>query len=142
MGEQLIVNVASLNQKVQFRGVARDNTPITIDYAPPLGDGQGYTSLDLLLVSLATCSASTIVTLLRQFGRTVTALEVCASGVRRTQHPTAFESIALDFAFHSADVTAEDVDKAIGVSRDAVCPVWAMVKSNVEITTRYTIVAQ
>ncbi len=45
MGEQLIVNVASLNQKVQFRGVARDNTSITIDYAPPLGDGQGYTSL-------------------------------------------------------------------------------------------------
>ena len=142
MGEGLVVNVESLNQKVQFRGIARDNAAITVDYSPPLGDGQGYTSLELLLVSLATCSASTVVTLLRQDGRTVSALQVRASGVRRTQHPTAFESIALAFTFHSPDATAEDVDRAMRISRDAVCPVWAMVKGNVAIATSFEIVAE
>ena len=142
MGEELIVNVESLNQKVQFRGVARDNPPITVDYTPPLGDGQGYTSLELLLVSLATCSASTIVALLRHGGRTVTAVEVRARGIRRTQHPTGFEFIGLEFTLHSPDLTHEDIDGAITVSRDTVCPVWSMLKGNVEIATTYEVVAE
>ena len=60
MAEQLEVTVNSTNQKVQFTGVARSNPAITMDYTPPLGDGQGYMPLELLLMSLATCSGATV----------------------------------------------------------------------------------
>lgn len=32
------------NQKVQFTGVSKANPdrPVTFDYKPPMGDGQGY----------------------------------------------------------------------------------------------------
>ena len=65
MAEQLEVTVNLSNQKVQFTGVSRSNPPITFDYDPPLGDGQGYTGLEMLLMSLAACSGTSIVALLR-----------------------------------------------------------------------------
>jgi len=53
MTKQLEVTVNLTNQKGQFIGVSRSNPSITFDYDPPLGDGQGYTGLEMLLMSLA-----------------------------------------------------------------------------------------
>ena len=49
---------------VRFSGSARDLPAVSADYFPPLGEGQGYTGLELLLLSLAACSATAIVPLL------------------------------------------------------------------------------
>lgn len=65
MGEQLEAAVSLINDKIQFSGVVRDNPAITFDYHPPIGDGHGFTGLEVLLLSLAGCSASTVVYLLR-----------------------------------------------------------------------------
>lgn len=135
----LQVNVTLTNEKVQFSGQAGDNQPIAIDYAPPLGDGAGYTSLELFLVSLASCSGSTVATLLRRMRKTVLGLKVNASGLRREQHPTSFETVKLEFIVNSNDVEEGDIEKAIQLSEETFCPVWAMVKNNVEIITEYQI---
>jgi putative redox protein len=34
-----------------------------------------------------------------------------------------------------------DIEKAIQLAEDSVCPVWQMVKNNVEVTTEYKIIA-
>lgn len=54
------------HDRVQFRGVspANPDRPIAFDFAPPLGDGQGYNGLELLLMSLAGCSGTTVAPLL------------------------------------------------------------------------------
>jgi len=61
------VTVRLINQKVRFIGVSNTNPnqPITFDYKPSIGDGQGYNGLELLLMSLCGCSATAIVYLLR-----------------------------------------------------------------------------
>ncbi|UCE41178.1 MAG: hypothetical protein JSV17_17380 [Candidatus Aminicenantes bacterium] len=53
MAEHLKATVTLSNQKVQSTGEAGSNPPITFDYHPPLGDGEGYTGLEGLLLSLA-----------------------------------------------------------------------------------------
>lgn len=141
MTDQLEVSVTLASEKVQFTGVAQSNPAITIDYVPPLGDGQGYMPLELLLISLAACSGSTVATLLRRVGKSVAGLEVKASGVRRQLHPTSFERILLEFRLTSADATGADLKKAIQISEETVCPVWAMLKNNVEIGWEYRISA-
>ena len=141
MTDRLEVSVALANEKVQFKGVAQSNPAITIDYVPPLGDGQGYMPLELLLISLAACSGSTVATLLRKVGRRVAGLEVKATGARRQVHPTSFERILLEFRLTSADATEADVEKAIQISEETVCPVWTMLKNNVEIGWEYRISA-
>lgn len=139
MSEQLIVTASLTNQKVKFKGIARSNPEIITDYAPPIGDGEGYTSLELLLISLATCSGTTIVSLLRKMRKNVSTLTVNAKGNRREQHPTYFEKIFLEFNLVSADVEDSDLEKAIKLSEESICPVWNMIKSNVEISCKYKI---
>jgi putative redox protein len=119
--------------------VAGANPSIVLDYTPPLGDGQGYLSLELLLLSLAVCSSSTIVPILRKMRKTVAGFAVKAKGIRREQHPTAFEKIWLEFDLQSPDADETSLQKAIKLSEDTYCPVWAMLRNNVEIITAYQI---
>lgn len=136
----LETRVSLINEKVQFRGVARDNAPVIMDYIPPFGDSDGYMALELLLMSLGTCAATAVATLLRRMGRQVTAFDANASGIRREEHPKSFESIHLQFTLASPDASAEDIQKAIDLSEQSVCPVWAMLKGNVIITTGFDII--
>lgn len=141
MSAYLEVTVDSTNQKLGYTGSLRSMPPISIDYVPPLGDGQGYLPLELLLMSLGACSGGVIGMLLRKSGKTVSTIKVNVKGTRREQHPTSFQSILLEFIITSADVNNEDVQKAIRLAEESVCPVWAMVKGNAEITSAFNIVA-
>jgi putative redox protein len=130
------------NQKVQFVGVSKSNPdqPVTFDYKPPIGDGQGYNGLELLLMSLSGCSATAIVFLLRKMGKTVSGLKVYAKGIRRQQPPLKFEKIILDFTLESKDVKEADIQKAIRLAEQSVCPVWQMIRNNVEVVSECRII--
>lgn len=144
MAEQLEeVTVHLTNQKVQFAGMSKANPhrPIAFDYKPPIGDGQGYNGLELLLMSLSGCSATAIAFLLRKMGKNISGLEVNAKGVRRDQPPIKFEKIFLEFIVNSRDTKDADILKAIELAEGSVCPVWQMVKGNVEVQAGYKIVA-
>lgn len=141
MAEQLEVTVNLTNRKVQFTGISRSNPAVVFDYNPPLGDGQGYTGLEMLLMSLAACSGTSVVALLRKMGKTVSGFKVIARGIRRDEHPTSFEKIFLLFMVNSENTEDADMQKAIRLSEETVCPVWAMVKGNVEIITEHRIIA-
>lgn len=141
MAEELEITVNLTNEKVQFTGVAGSNPPIICDYTPPVGDGAGYTGLELLLMSLATCSGTAVVHLLRKMRKTITGFEVHAKGIRREQHPMSFEKISLEFTLHSLDTEDVDMQKAVQLSEKSYCPVWAMLKNNVEVIPRYSVVA-
>ena len=141
MTKQLEVTVNLTNQKVQFTGVSRSNSPITFDYGPPLGDGQGYTGLEMLLMSLAACSGTSIVALLRNMKKNVSGFRVNGKGIRRSEHPTSFQKIFLEYTLNSKDAEDKDIEKAIQLSEENYCPVWDMVKNNVEVITEYKIMA-
>jgi putative redox protein len=139
MSDQLQVVVELVSHKVQFRGTAGDHPAIILDYVPPLGDDLGYTPLELLLMSLASCAGATIATLLRRMHKTVAGLTVVAHGSRRDSHPICFRQITLQFVLVSPDVAAAEMDKALRLAEDTYCPVWAMLKGNVEVKTGYTL---
>ncbi len=135
----LEVSLNNLNDKLHFNGVSGKNEPISIDYIPPLGDGLGYTSLELLLLSLSSCVASTILAFLRKMGKTITGTNVSAIGNRKTEHPTGFESIKIELNIQSNDLTNNEMDKVIQQSEELYCPVWSMLKGNVDIVVDYKI---
>ena len=141
MADQLEVTVHSTNQKLGYAGALRSLPAVPIDYVPPAGDGQGYTPLEMLLMSLGACSGGTIGYLLRKMGKTVTAISVNVRGTRREQHPTSFQKILLHFTVSSNDVKGADMEKAIKLAEESVCPVWAMVKGNAEIAADYELAA-
>jgi len=138
------VSVTLTNDKVQFTGISRCNPsrPIAFDYVPPIGDGQGYNGLELLLMSLAGCSGTSIVYLLRKMGKTVSGLKVNAKGLRRTEPPIKFEKIYLEFVLNSNDTQDEDIQMAIRLAEESVAPVWQMIKNNVEVVSEYNVVRE
>ncbi len=144
MSEQIEeVEINLTNRKVRFVGVSKSNpeSPITFDYKPPIGDGQGYNGLELLLMSLGGCSATALVYLLRKMGKTVSGLAVNAKGVRSQQPPVKFEKIFLEFILNSENTRDEDIQRALKLAESSVCPVWQMIKNNVEVATQYKIIA-
>jgi putative redox protein len=137
--EEVTVNL--MNQKVLFTGVSKANTerPVTFDYKAPLGDGQGYNGLELLLMSFAGCSGTSIVYLLRKMGKDISGMKVNARGLRRDQPPFKFEKIFLEFILNSKDTKDVDIQKAINLAEESICPVWQMIKNNCPVTTEYKI---
>ena len=137
--EEVTVNL--MNQKAQFSGVSKSNPerPVAFDYKAPIGDGQGYNGLELLLMSFAGCIGTTIAYLLRKTGKDISGMKVNAKGLRRDQPPFKFEKIFLEFILNSKDTKDVDIQKAIQLAEESLCPVWQMVKNNVSVTTEYKI---
>lgn len=139
MSDQLTVSTSLLNQKVKFKASSRDNPEIILDYTPPIGDGEGYTSLELMLISLASCCGTSLTLMLRKMRKDVSGLTINAKGDRREQHPTYFSRIHLEMRLVSADAEDADMERALKLSEESICPVWNMLKNAVEISHEYTI---
>ena len=139
MSNKLTVTANLINDNVKFSGVSRDNNEVSIDAVQPLGEGEGYTPLELFLMSLATCSGMTLVLLLRKMNKNISRLNVIASGERRETLPKYFKSIQLRFELESTDVHSDDIENVIKDMREYSCPVWNMVKDNVDISSEYNI---
>ena len=129
-----------VNDRVRFSGKARNNPSVVMDYFPPLGDGEGYTGLEMLLLSLSGCSCTAIKVLLQKMNKTVEGLTVEASGIRQEEAPFAFTRIDLVFSLESPDAGVADLEKAIQLAEASMCPVWAMLKGNVEIVENHLLI--
>lgn len=140
MSKQLTAEATLINDKVKFSGVSGKNNEIMVDYVPPIGDGEGYTSLELFLISLATCSGTSVTLMLRKMHKHVSGLKVTMRGDRREENPTYFKKIFIHFDLQSKDVQTVDMEKAIKLSEESICPVWNMIKNNVEIVCDYEII--
>ena len=134
---QLEGSVKSINDKVRFECSVEVQPPIFVDYIPPFGGGEGYTSLELLLLSLATCFGSSIKFLLARKPQVkVASFEVHASGLRRTDHPTSFSKIILQVKLQATELPSDSLEEVLRQA-EAICPVWDMLKNNVEIHREY-----
>jgi putative redox protein len=138
---ELNSSIKLINEKLHFNARVENNEPISIDYTPPLGDNLGYTSLELLLLSLSSCVGSAVLTFLRKMKKNITGCEINAQGIRRAEHPTCFKNIVLTIYLKSSDTSDDDLEKVINLAEDKYCPVWAMLKGNVEIEIKHNITA-
>jgi len=140
MGDILEAKVRLINDKIKFSCRSKENPEIITDYIPPLGDNEGYMPLELFLISLATCTSGTILPLLRRMRKTIDGFEMKVEGTRKDQHPTSFSRIMMDIQVQSNDLENSDIEKALRLAEETYCPVWAMIKNNVMVETKYKII--
>jgi putative redox protein len=124
---------ATWKGKLAFDAKGHTAVVVPADYVKPLGDDKAPMPMELLLMSLAACSGGTVATLLARANIKPDKLEVRASGERREEHPTTFESIRLEFRVKGGNADRASVEKAIKMSEERFCPVWAMLKGAVPI---------
>ena len=125
---------------MKFDGLSgRAGKSVAVDFAPEGETIDGFSPLELLLTSLAVCSGQVAVGLLKRMGQEVRGLTVHARGVKKEIHPTVLTSIELDFEFRGGRIDGVSVEKALALSEERFCPVWAMVKAAAPIKATYRI---
>lgn len=135
----LTVNLNSLDNKVKVGATARNNPEVVIDYFPPIGTGEGYTSLELLMISYGSCLATTILTVLRhKMQKTVYGISVEINGTVREEHPKTLTHMKVLLRMDAKDVTGQEMSQAVQAAEEGLCPVWAMIKGNVDIDIEFT----
>lgn len=130
-----------LNQKLHFEGNVEGNQPISIDYIPPFGDNLGYTSLELFLLSFSSCLGSALLIPLRKMQKSISVLTINSLGIRKEEHPTGFKTITVEVILKSNNTSLEEFDKVLKIS-ESICPVWSMIKGNVEVIVKPNIIAE
>lgn len=137
MSNILETKIELINNKMKYSASAGENPPIILDYLPPFGDGEGYTSLELLLFSFSSCASNTLKFLMKD--TVFEKLEVKARGTRHTTHPTGFKEIFLEFIINAENINETDILKILEHQLDKYCPVWSMIKNNVEVFYKVTL---
>jgi putative redox protein len=128
---------------MKFEGKSgRAGTAVTLDFArEEEGTIDGYMPMELLLTSLAGCSGQVTVGLLKRMGQEVQDLTIHARGTKKEIHPAVFTAIELEFEFRGGKLEAASVEKALALSEDRYCPVWAMLKTAAPIKATYRLLA-
>lgn len=113
---------------------------------PQLMDSKGDrhaapTPLEMLLVSVAACTAMDVQSILEKKRQDVTAYEVEISGTRAEEHPRKFTAFHVNHIVHGRDVSEKAVADAVELSDTKYCSVAATVRPTATITTSYEIIS-
>lgn len=99
----------------------------------------GMKPSELLLVSLASCTAVDIVRILAKQRKGLVHLDVRIAGEQQEAPPWPFETIHMHFTLCGRDLTDRAVERAIELSETKYCSVAATLRAQVEITTSFEI---
>ena len=98
------------------------------------------TPLEMLLVSVAACTAADVISILQKKRQDVTNYDVEVTGTRVEEHPRKFVKFHVHHIVHGRSVSEKAVADAIELSDTKYCSVAATVRPTAEITTSYEIV--
>lgn len=137
MGGILKAKIHLENEKLRFSAASPGKQEMITDYLPPYGEGDGYYPMELFLIALATCAGGTILSLVRKFGKKIESYDVHITGEENTEHPKSFSMIRMDIYVKSPDAQMGDFEKAGVMTEKKYCPVWAMIRGNVDVVTAF-----
>ncbi len=117
---------------------------------PPSGNAQvmdskgdrhaAPTPLEMLLVSVAACTAMDVQSILEKKRQNVTEYRVEIEGSRVDDHPRKFTAFHINHIVHGRNVSEKAVADAIELSDTKYCSVAATVRPTATITTSYQII--
>lgn len=100
----------------------------------------GPTPMEMLLVSVAACTAADVISILHKKREDVTDYNVEITGERAEEHPKKFIKFHIHHIVRGRSVSEKSVAAAIELSDTKYCSVAATVRPTAEITTSYEIV--
>jgi len=98
------------------------------------------TPVELLLVSVAACTAVDVVSILAKKRQDVVDYRVEITGERREENPRSFTKMHIHHIVYGHDVSEQALAHAIELSDTKYCSVAATVRPTVEITTSFQII--
>lgn len=98
------------------------------------------TPMEMLLVSVAGCTAADVISILNKKRQDVTSYRVEIEGERAEDHPRKYVRFHINHIVHGRGVSEKAVADAIKLSDEKYCSVAATVQPTAKITTAYQII--
>lgn len=96
--------------------------------------------MEMLLVSVAACTAADVISILIKKRQAVTAYRVEVTGERNEEHPRYYTNFRVHHIVYGREVAPEAVARSIELSDTKYCSVAATVRPTAQITTSYEII--
>jgi len=105
-----------------FEGIGGSGLTVSLDTIAEEGGGTGFSPMELALVSLASCTAMDVISILKKKRQDVTGFEVRAHGLRTDDHPRIFTDITLEYVVRGHGVDPKAIERAIELSETNTVP--------------------
>ena len=127
------------NGKMALTGSAEGDTTVALDAPPAVGgEGNGFRPKELMLNSLAGCTAMDVVSILRKMKCEPEAFRVEVTAEETDEHPKVFTSFHIKYTV-KGEVPEAKLKKAINLSQERYCGVTVMYRSFAEVTHEYVL---
>ncbi len=93
--------------------------------------------MEMLLISLAGCTAIDVVEILTKMRKNVKELNVLVSGERNEDYPRYWKKVKIEYIIKGSGLSNDDVEKAIKLSMNVYCSVAATISGKAEISYSY-----
>ena len=125
---------------ISFAGKTDSNHWITMDGPENFGGSDaGIRPKELLLLSLAGCTASDVVSILQKKRVKLDDFEMNISADMTEEHPKVYSKIDLEYVFYGENIKEKDVERAIELSETKYCGVTAIFEKAMDIKHSYRI---
>lgn len=126
---------------ITFTGKTDSNHWITMDGPEEFGGSNaGIRPKELLLLGLAGCTGSDVVTILTKKKVNLADFEININADVSEEHPQVFTKLNLEYVFYGKELKAKDLERAIELSLTKYCGVTAMLQKAMEINHSYRVV--
>ena len=129
------VSIKRQNEAVHFRGENEEGQSLDLDGIEKIGGaGKGMRPMEILLSSLAGCSALDVVSILKKQKQEIEVFDIEIEGEReKINSVTPFKSIHLNFIL-KGKIEQAKAKRAVELSIEKYCSVKASLNPNIEIT--------
>ncbi|HAJ76234.1 MAG TPA: OsmC family protein [Gammaproteobacteria bacterium] len=131
-------------ENVMFVAESGSGHGIVLDGVPESGGkNMGMRPMELMALSVGSCSSYDVVTILKKARQQITSCEAEVTAQRVDATPAVFESIHLHFKVAGVELSEKQIERAIELSADKYCSASIMLKNaGVKVTHDFEIVAQ
>jgi putative redox protein len=117
----------------QFVARAGDGPALVIDGHKT---GAGPSSMDLVLMGVAGCTATDVILVMEKKRLNVTGFEVNISGERADDHPRRYTSIHIEYVLTGTGISEKAVERAIQLSEEKYCSAIGSLNATIEHSYR------
>ena len=130
-------------EDVMFVAESETGHSVVLDGAPESGGrNMGMRPMELMALSVGSCSSYDVVTILRKARQQITSCEAKVTAQRADAIPAVFKSIHLRFRIVGKNLSEKQVERAIELSAEKYCSASIMLKNaGVEVTHDFEIVS-
>lgn len=119
----------------QYKGTGEAGSSIIVDAKESAGgEGKGPTPMELMLMSIATCSGIGICTILKKKRVSFSKFQISVNAEQAPEIPKVFTAVELSYRFWGDSLPEKKIDNAVNLTLYKYCPIAVMMNQVTKVT--------